>query len=551
MPVNRSVRPRAAIGAAVVIAVAGLAVAGWVALGGTPKPPSSAAPQFVEETAGAGVDHTFGGADRWFVGGGVAVFDCDADHLPELYVAGGERPALLARNVGAVGGPLAFEAVHDPVTDLTDVTGAYPLDVDGDGVADLAVLRRGESVLLRGLGDCRFEPANDRWSFDGGDGWGTAFSATWEDDASLPTLALGRYLDLEQTTGGTRVCGDNLLYRATPDGAYGEPTPMRPGFCTLSVLFSDWGRSGRRDLRISNDRHYYQDGREQLWRIEPGTALREYTEADGWQPMQIWGMGIASQDLTGDGYPEIYLTSQGDNKLQTLADGPSRPEYRDIALARRATAHKPFTGDTALPSTAWHAQFEDVNNDRLMDLFVAKGNVTEMPDFARRDPSNLLLGQPDGTFAEGAEQAGIVSFDRGRGAALADLNLDGLLDLVEVNYEAPVRIWRNTGSGDPDAPAMGHWLGIELTQPGANRHAIGSWIEVRSGDHVTQRELTVGGGHGSGRLAPTHFGLGAADTADVRVTWPDGETGDWMSIAADQYVSIDRHTGEISPWRLP
>ena len=548
---NRSVGLRAAIGAAAVIAVAGLAVAGWVALGGTRTTPTSAAPQFVEETARAGVDHTFGGADRWFVGGGVAVFDCNADHLPELYLAGGEHPALLARNAGVVGGPLAFEPVHDPVTDLTDVTGAYPLDVDGDGVTDLAVLRRGESVLLRGLSDCRFEPANDRWSFDGDDGWGTAFSATWENDATLPTLALGRYLDLEQTTNSTRVCGDNLLFRAGSDTAYGPPTTLRPGFCTLSMLFSDWDRSGRRDLRVTNDRHYYQGGREQLWRVEPGTAPREYTEADGWQPMQIWGMGIASQDVTGDGYPEIYLTSQGDNKLQTLADGPSQPEYKDIALARAATAHKPFTGDTALPSTAWHPQFDDVNNDGLMDLFVAKGNVTEMPDYARRDPSNLMLGQPDGTFAEGAEEAGIVSFDRGRGAAVADLNLDGLLDLVEVNYQAPVRLRRNTGSGTDGAPALGHWLGIELNQPGANRDAIGSWIEVRSGDQATQRELTVGGGHGSGRLAPTHFGLGAADTAEVRVTWPDGEMGEWIAVAADQYVTIDRQTGEISPWSLP
>ena len=48
--------------------------------------------------------------------------------------------------------------------------------------------------------------------------------------------------------------------------------------------------------------------------------------------MQIWGMGIASQDLTGDGLPEVYLTSQGDNKLQTLAVGPAQPAYRDIAL---------------------------------------------------------------------------------------------------------------------------------------------------------------------------------------------------------------------------
>ncbi len=86
-------------------------------------------------------------------------------------------------------------------------------------------------------------------------------------------------------------------------------------------------------------------------------------------------MGIASEDLTGDGYPEVYLTSQGDNKLQTLADGPAQPTYEDIALELGATAHRPFTGGDVLPSTAWHAEFADVNNDGFLDLFVAKGNV--------------------------------------------------------------------------------------------------------------------------------------------------------------------------------
>ncbi len=65
-------------------------------------------------------------------------------------------------------------------TDLDDVTGAYPLDIDGDGLTDLAVLRAGENVLLRGLGDCRFERGNERWAFDGGDARTMAFAATWE-----------------------------------------------------------------------------------------------------------------------------------------------------------------------------------------------------------------------------------------------------------------------------------------------------------------------------------------------------------------------------------
>ena len=94
------------------------------------------------------------------------------------------------------------------------------------------------------------------------------------------------------------------------------------------MLFSDWDRSGRRDLRVSNDRHYYSelgDGQEQLWRFAPGEAPRLYTADDGWVTVQIWGMGIGSYDVTGDGYPEAYLTSQGPTSSRRCsAARPSR-----------------------------------------------------------------------------------------------------------------------------------------------------------------------------------------------------------------------------------
>ena len=177
-----------------------------------------------------------------------------------------------------------------------------------------------------------------------------------------------------------------------------------------------------------------------------------------------------------------------------------------MANKRGIEATRPATGGDPLPSTAWHPEFQDVNNDGFMDLFVSKGNVNVQPDYAARDPSDLLLGQPDGTYVQAVEQAGIVDFDRGRGAALVDLNLDGLLDLVEVNLGAPVRVWRNVGAGTADAPApMGHWVGCRLHQPGGNRDAIGAVVEVRVGDTVIgRREIDVGGGHISGQLGWTH-----------------------------------------------
>src|SRR5205807_5435185 len=98
------------------------------------------------------------------------------------------QPASLYRNDSPVGGALKFTRLVDPVTDLTRVNGAYPIDIDGDGQTDLAVLRNGETIFLRGLGNCRFEPANAALSIETGNAWTTAFSATWEGTNRLPTL---------------------------------------------------------------------------------------------------------------------------------------------------------------------------------------------------------------------------------------------------------------------------------------------------------------------------------------------------------------------------
>jgi len=546
-----------AVGLATVSLIAlALTAAATTLLGPTTPAAALETPRFVEEASAAGIDHVYDGDWPFFVGGGVAAFDCNDDGRPDLYFAGGADPAALYRNDSPTAGALRFIPVPDPVTDLTNVTGAYPLDVDGDRRIDLAVLRFGENVLLRGLGDCRFERANEAWGFDGGDVLTTAFSAAWEGSATLPTLAFGNYTDESGAAEPPHLCSANALIRPDASGAgYGPAIPLSPAWCALSMLFSDWDRSGRRDLRVSNDRHYYgdySDGEEQLWRIADGDLPRLYTRDDGWAPLRIWGMGIASYDLTGDGYPEYFLTNQGDNKLQTLADGPAKPTYRDIALKRGITAHRPFTGDVTLPSTGWHAEFQDVNNDSLVDLFIAKGNVEAMPDFAAKDPSNLLLGQADGTFIESAEAAGILSFARGRGAALADFNLDGMLDLVEVKRRENVELWRSVGWGDAAGPApMGAWAAVRLEQPGPNHDAIGSWIEVRAGGRTMQREVTIGGGQAGGQLGWIHFGIGAADRAEIRVQWPDGETGPWLTLDANRFAVVERGAAEARPWLAP
>ncbi|MFM8553543.1 MAG: CRTAC1 family protein [Acidimicrobiales bacterium] len=497
---------------------------------------------FVDDTPGSGVGHTYDGDFPFFVGGGVAVLDCNDDRRPDLFLAGGANAAALYRNESETAGALRFAPQRSSVAELDAVTGAYPLDIDGDGVLDLAVLRRGDSRILRGLGNCTFEDATARFGIDTGADWAVGFSATWEAGATLPTLAFGNYL-----VPGTYDCATNELLQPAGD-RYAPPVEL-PGHCTLSLLFSDWNHDGNTGLRVSNDRNYDPGAREQLWRMRPGETPRELDEADGWRRVVIWGMGIASADLTGDGRPEVFLTSQADNKLQTLESDDGRPSYRDIAVERGVTAQRPYTGGSVLPSTAWHPEFDDVNNDGLIDLFVTKGNVEAQPDYAPFDPNNLLLGRKDGTFVETGAEAGIANKSRSRGGALVDLNLDGMLDMVVVNRRVPVEVRRNVGSGTAGAPrATGNWVALQPRGPGPNTQAVGAWVEMRVDGRTQTREVTVGGGHASGEAGALHFGIGTATSAEVRITRPGAAPGPWMTVGANAAYDLEEGASEPARW---
>ncbi len=533
--------------------LASLLWAGGIAAAGSARADDLHVPRFVDVAAEASVEHAYTGDWIHYVGGGVAAFDCDADGDPDLFFAGGESPSTLFRNEGQPG-TLRFSTVEGGALAETGATGAYPLDIDGDGTMDLAVLRQGANRLYRGLGDCRFADAGATWGVDGGEGWTTAFSATWEGGNRLPTLAFGNYVDRDMWNamhlpfgdsatgaGPTAACPDNVLFRpAGPDTAtYAPAIPLSPGHCPLSMLFTDWSRAGRPDLLVSNDRFYHEDtGEEQLWHLGAehlGARPRLYGRADGWERLRIWGMGIASHDVTGDGLPDYFLSNMGANRLRTLAPGSTgAPDFREVAFDHGVEATRPHAGDDERPSTAWHSQFADVNNDGWIDLFVAKGNVEEMEEAAADDPNNLLLGGPDGRFREASVEAGAASMRRSRGGAVVDLDLDGLLDIVVVNRVANVEILHNRSLG------AGHWMQVMLRQEGANRNAVGAWIEVRAQGRTQRHEVVVGGGHVSGQAGWIHVGLGPAESAELRVQWPDGHWSPWQPSAANRFLLIER-----------
>lgn len=520
-------------------------------------------PKYEEQALQAGIKHRYEGGWEYFVGGGVSSFDCNGDRMPELYFAGGQNEAALYINKSEPGGQLLFDKATGNGLSLKGVLGSYPIDIDNDGHLDLFVMRVGTNQLLKGGENCSFKPANATWGFDGGNAWTTAFSASFEGNNVNPTLAIGNYVDRTAPGSPWGTCHDNELHRpGNTDGdeqmlettpAYDNMQSLSPGYCALSMLFTDWNKSGTDALRITNDRHYYRGGQEQLWRLDSGQYARAYSRSDGWEPLVIWGMGIAETDLNADGYPEYALTSMGDTKIQVLdlqqAIDENRPVYDDMAWVYQATAHRPYTGDDIKPSTGWHAQFEDVNNDARLDLFIAKGNVENMQDFALFDPDNLLMGGNDDTFIEQGQHAGIARNTRGRGANVIDLNADGLQDIVVVNRVDNISLFRHTGMQHEDGTRQGgNWLKIELQQKGANRNAVGARLSIKTGNHVQGRRIQVGGGHASGMAGFTHVGLGVAERATIRVQWPDGQWSAPYKLFANRHIVIKRDQDHALQW---
>jgi hypothetical protein len=481
---------------------------------------SVSADPIYEDRSSALPAHSYTGGWEHFVGGGVAVFDCNNDALPDIFAAGGTAPATLIRNKGA----FAFETV--PTPELLGVTGAYPIDLDGDGFLDLFVLRAGANVVLQGGPECAFKDATAAFSIPHEEKWSTAFSAWWENENQRPTLAIGNYVNRSDPDGPFEACDTNSIL--TPETQGYNRTALSPGYCALSMLATHDSR-GRMALRISNDRHYYvSQGHEQMWDIQDNRFLEPQ---DGWPKVSLWGMGIASRDLNGDGMDEVMLTSMGDQLLQIAQpDGT----YANAPYSTGTYAQRPHVGDDGRPSTGWHAEFGDVDNDGRSDLFIAKGNVDQMPGMATRDPNNLLMQNSDGTFYEAAAQAGVATVQRSRGAALADFDLDGRLDLLVSNRRAPLEIYRNI------TPETGHWLRVSLRQSGGNTRAVGAIVTVTTAQTKQTHQIVIGGGHAGGQSLPQHFGLGEMIEADVTVQWPDGSTTGPHTLAADQTVMLEK-----------
>jgi hypothetical protein len=242
-------------------------------------------------------------------------------------------------------------------------------------------------------------------------------------------------------------------------------------------------------------------------------------------------MGVVADDLDGDGRIDLFITNLV-NESNTFFRNLGAMQFVDATLGAGLDApSRPRTGfgDAAL----------DVDNDGLLDLFVANGHVDHRPwaNSPMAQTPQLFWGKIGGHFTPaGGPGSSPGYFSRavvGRGVAAGDLNNDGRVDLVVVHRDAPAALLWNRAEG-------GHWLGLRLRGTRSGRTPVGCRVTCRAGGRTIIRRLTGGTGYLSAHDPRIWLGLGPASRVDqLQVRWPSGAIESWTGLAADRILAIE------------
>jgi hypothetical protein len=492
------------------------------------------------------------------LGACVSVADVDTNGWMDLFFTNSRFGAPNALYLNRGDGTFREAARQAGLADLNRAgegvsMGAVWGDYDNDGFEDLLVYRWGYLQLFHNRGDATFEDVTEAAGLRH---WMNANAGVWLDydrDGVLDLYVGGYFrsdLDLWHLAG-TRIMhnsfefatngGQNRLFHNRGDGTFEDATEaMGVGSTrwTMAVASADFNDDGWPDLYLANDY-----GPEQLFLNRQGERF-ELVDA-GLTGDSKSGMSVSLGDLHNRGRLDVFVTNisergylfHGNNlRLNFL---PELDRFEETA-----------TGAVADAGWAWGAQFGDLNNDGLLDLFVVNGYVSGDRDRdywyamskvagaqgnifedARNWPavgslslsgyeqSRVLVNRGAEGLQDVAEATGVTDEYDGRSVALADLFNRGVLDVVVANQRGPALLYRN--EGDPGR----HWIGFRLVGRASNRSAIGAEVTIEFGD-VRQRQVVAGGmGFCSQNDRRLHFGLGDAARVDrVTIRWPSGRS---------------------------
>jgi enediyne biosynthesis protein E4 len=485
--------------------------------------------------------------------GGVAAFDYDGDGkidiffanaaaIPSLKKESAEYSNRLFRNEGAMkfrdvtaSAGLAGEGYS---------IGAAAADYDNDGDVDLFVVGVNRNILYCNLGNGRFEDITARslirsakWAVAGGwfdydrDGWLDLFVVNyvqWSLDRDRFCGDPSRNL---RTYCHPRYFGElsNTLYRNRRDGTF-EDVSDRSGIARfggkgMGVAFADYDQDGNMDVLVTNDYlpnflfRNRNDGTFEDVALAVGVAMRD----DG---AAISNMGADFRDFDNDGLPDISIVALNGQTFP-LFRNVGKGAFDDATLASGVARLSVRRG-------GWSPALFDFNNDGWKDLFVSCSHVNdviERMEATRYRQTNAVFFNNRGTFEDASAGSGLETAPpkAHRGAAIADFNNDGKMDIVVSSLNEPAELWENV------TERSGNWLLIRLVGSKSNRNGIGAGVRV-DGQY---NQMTTSFGYASSSVQGVHFGLGGKKAAgEVEIRWPSGIVQRLRDVAANREVVV-------------
>src|SRR5688572_9625629 len=496
--------------------------------------------------------------------GGVAVLDYDRDGLMDIYFTNGARSPSLRRTGPEHWNRLYRNLGNSRFADVTEhagvqgdgyMMGAAAADFDNDGFPDLFVAGVGRNFLYRNLGNGTFRDITQSarlssthpthgpmWGIHGAwldfdrDGWLDLFIVNYcvWDPAREPYCG-------EKAKGARTYCHPrhyaplpNQLFRNNRDGTFSDVSRAagieRHLGKGMGAAVGDVDDDGWPDVFVAND-------------TEPNVLFRNRGDGTFEDIGASWGvavnqfgspvsaMGADLRDVDNDGRLDLFVTDLANEGF--LLFRHAKTYFEDVSNLSGITR-------STLPYAGWSNPVADYNNDGWKDLFSANGHVTDnierIQGRSYRQGNAVWLNRGDGTFEDVSVKTGrdLIKPGAHRGAAVADFDNDGRLDLVVTALGERAKLLRNVATSE------GRWLMLRLVGGASNRDGLGTVVRLTLDDgRVLMNHATTSVGFASSSDPRVHFGVPRNRTVErITLQWPSGASQTIERPALNQILTV-------------